>query len=227
MGPDRKGLSRDYMVKAVEDSLKRLRTDTIDLYQSHTDDNQTPLEETLATYEQLIRQGKVRVIGASNYTARRLAEALDVSEQQGYPRYESLQPLYNLYERADFEKELQPLCQERHLGVLTYFSLASGFLAGKYRTEDDLADRARAGMVKKYLDQRGNRILAALDQVAQQEALTPATVALAWLISRPAVTAPIASATNLEQLDELVRAATVTLSVESIQRLDRASAYDS
>lgn len=227
MGPDRKGLSSNYMVKAVEDSLQRLRTDTIDLYQSHTDDNQTPLEETLATYEQLIRQGKVRAIGASNYNARRLAEALDVSQQQGYPRYESLQPLYNLYERADFEKELQPLCQERHLGVLTYFSLASGFLTGKYRSEDDLADRARAEMVKKYLDGRGQRILAALDQVARQQELTPATVALAWLIAKPAVTAPIASATDLDQLNTLIEATTVTLTPSSLALLDEASAYQS
>jgi len=163
---------------------------------------------------------------ASNYSAGRLDRALEVSREHGYPRYESLQPCYNLYERTDFEKELQPLCRERQLGVLPYFSLASGFLTGKYRSEEDLADRARAGMVKKYLDERGQGILAALDRVAQQEELTPATVALAWLIARPAVSAPIASATDLDQLDELIQAATVTLSADSMKRLDEASAGD-
>jgi len=227
MGPDRQGLSKAYILRAVEDSLERLQTDTIDLYQSHTDDADTPLEETLEAYAQLIREGKVRVVGASNYSAGRLDQALQVSREKGYPRYESLQPCYNLYERAGFEKELQPLCRKRQLGVLPYFSLASGFLTGKYRSKEDLADRARAGMVEKYLDERGKRILAALDRVAQQEELTPATVALAWLIARPAVTAPIASATNLDQLEELIQAATVTLSAESMKRLDAASAEDS
>lgn len=227
MGPNRRGLSEAYILQAVEDSLQRLQTDTIDLYQSHADDPQTPLEETLAAYDRLIREGKVRAIGASNYDAGRLDQALQVSRQHGYPRYESLQPCYNLYDRADFENELAPLCRQQGLGVLSYFSLASGFLTGKYRSEKDLADRARAAMVKKYLDARGKRILAALDQVAQQQELKRATVALAWLIAQPGVTAPIASATDLEQLNELIEATTVTLTPSSLARLNEASAYES
>jgi aryl-alcohol dehydrogenase-like predicted oxidoreductase len=225
MGPGRKGLSRSYILKAVEDSLRRLNTDTIDLYQSHDDDTQTPLEESLEAYHRLVKEGKVRFIGASNYDAARLEQALQASEQQGCPRYQSLQPLYNLYDRAPFEKELEPLCRRRNVGVISYFSLASGFLSGKYRSKDDLADRARADMVKKYLDERGMRILAALDQVAENEGLTPAKVALAWLIARPSVTAPIASATTLEQLQELIEATTVELDRSSMDLLNEASAY--
>jgi len=225
MGPDRKGLSRSYILKAVEDSLRRLNTDIIDLYQSHDDDTQTPLEESLEAYHRLVKEGKVRFIGASNYDAARLEQALQASEKQGCPRYQSLQPLYNLYDRAPFEKELEPLCRRRNVGVISYFSLASGFLSGKYRSKDDLADRARADMVKKYLDERGMRILAALDQVAENEGLTPAKVALAWLIARPSVTAPIASATTLEQLQELIEATTVELDRSSMDLLNEASAY--
>ncbi|MFO7688095.1 MAG: aldo/keto reductase [Desulfobacterales bacterium] len=225
MGPNRKGLSGTYIRRAVEDSLQRLQTDYIDLYQSHVDDADTPLEETLKAYDQLVREGKVRVIGASNYTAKRLRQALEASRQHGCPRYQSLQPLYNLYDRADFEKTLEPLCREHNVGVISYFSLASGFLTGKYRSMDDLADRARAQMVKKYIDERGLRILGALDEVARQHALAPATVALAWLIAQPAVTAPIASATSLAQLQELVQAATVKLDGASLDLLNEASAY--
>ena len=225
MGPDRKGLSRSYILKAVEDSLRRLNTDIIDLYQSHDDDTQTPLEESLEAYHRLVKEGKVRFIVASNYDAARLEQALQASEKQGCPRYQSLQPLYNLYDRAPFEKELEPLCRRRNVGVISYFSLASGFLSGKYRSKDDLADRARADMVKKYLDERGMRILAALDQVAENEGLTPAKVALAWLIARPSVTAPIASATTLEQLQELIEATTVELDRSSMDLLNEASAY--
>jgi aryl-alcohol dehydrogenase-like predicted oxidoreductase len=223
MGPNRQGLSKTYILEAVEDSLKRLQTDYIDLYQSHADDPDTPLEETLEAYDQLIRQGKVRAIGASNFSAQRLAEALAASEQSGGPRYECLQPLYNLYDRVDYEKELEPLCREKGLGVISYFSLASGFLTGKYRSEDDLANRARGDMVKKYLNERGSRILGALDRVAQQYHLTPAKVALAWLIANPSITAPIASATNLEQLDELIQAATIELDPSAIDLLNQAS----
>ena len=223
MGPERKGLSRSYILRAVEDSLKRLQTDYIDLYQSHEDDSQTPLEETLETYGRLIQQGKVRFIGASNYGARRLSQALAVSEQFGYPRYESLQPLYNLYDRGDYEKELQALCREKGVGVISYFSLGSGFLSGKYRSQNDSKGRAREGMVKKYFNERGFRILEALDRVAQQHNATPATVALAWLIKQPGVTAPIASATNLEQLNELIEAANLDLPPSSLALLNQAS----
>jgi aryl-alcohol dehydrogenase-like predicted oxidoreductase len=225
MGPDRKGLSRSYIIQAVEDSLRRLKTDTIDLYQSHEDDPHTPLEETLEAYERLVKSGKVRFIGASNFSAGRLAQSLRISEMHGYPRYQSLQPNYNLYDRAEFEEELEPLCRRREVGVISYFSLASGFLTGKYRTERDLADRARSDMVKNYLDDRGMRILAALDQVAEQEGFTPAKAALAWLIAQPSVTAPIASATSLEQLQELIDATTVVLDSASMNLLNDASAY--
>ena len=223
MGPNRKGLSKTYILQAVEESLKRLQTDYIDLYQSHDDDPDTPLEETLEAYDQLIRQGKVRAIGASNFSAQRLAEALAVSEQSGCPRYECLQPLYNLYDRVDYEKELEPLCREKGLGVISFFSLGSGFLTGKYRSEDDLSKRARGDIVKKYLNERGFRILDALDRVAQQYQMTPAKVALAWLISNPSITAPIASATNLEQMNELIQATTTKLDPSAIDLLNQAS----
>jgi aryl-alcohol dehydrogenase-like predicted oxidoreductase len=223
MGPDRQGLSKSYILRAVEDSLQRLQTDYIDLYQSHADDPDTPLEETLRAYDQLIREGKIRAIGASNFNAQRLAEALQVSQRHGYPRYQSLQPLFNLYDRADYEKELEPLCREKGLGVISYFSLASGFLTGKYRSEADLANRARADMVKKYLNARGYRILEALDQVARQHQVTPAKVALAWLIAQPTVTAPIASATDIAQLNQLIEATTLDLDPASMALLDQAS----
>lgn len=223
MGPDKKGLSRSYIFQAVEESLRRLQTDYIDLYQSHDDDTQTPLEETLDAFDRLIQDGKVRAIGASNFSAKRLAEALQVSEQYGYPRYQSLQPLFNLYDRADYEKDLEPLCREKGLAVISFFSLASGFLTGKYRSEADLADRARADIVKKYLNERGYRILEALDRVAQQHNVTPAQAALAWLIAQPTITAPIASATNLEQLNQLIQATTLELDPSSMALLNQAS----
>ncbi len=223
MGPDKKGLSRSYIFQAVEESLRRLQTDYIDLYQSHEDDKQTPLEETLDAFDRLVQDGKVRAIGASNFSAKRLAEALQVSEQYGYPRYQSLQPLFNLYDRADYEKDLEPLCREKGLAVISYFSLASGFLTGKYRSEADLADRARADIVKKYLNERGYRILEALDRVAQQHNVTPAQVALAWLIAQPTITAPIASATNLEQLNQLIHATSLELDASSMALLNQAS----
>lgn len=224
VSPEKKGLSRAYILRAAEDSLRRLRTDYIDLYQSHEDDPETPLEETLGAYAQLIEQGKVRAVGASNYSAERLAEALQTSEQGGYPSYRTLQPLYNLYERAEFEEALEPLCLEKGLGVISYFSLASGFLTGKYRSEGDLSKSTRGQGVKKYLDARGFRILAALDEVARELDSTPARVALAWLIARPSITAPIASATSVEQLQDLIEATRLTLDAPSIERLNQASA---
>jgi aryl-alcohol dehydrogenase-like predicted oxidoreductase len=223
MGPNKKGLSRAYILSAVEDSLKRLQTDYIDLYQSHVDDPDTPPQETLEAYSQLIKQGKIRAIGASNYSAERLKEALDTSKRHGYPRYESLQPHYNLYESAEYEGTLEPVCLENGLGVIPYFSLASGFLTGKYRSEADLSKSSRGPRVKKFLNDRGFRILAALDQVAQQHNATPAQVALAWLMARPSITAPIASATSLKQLDELIAATRLELDQGSMDVLSQAS----
>jgi aryl-alcohol dehydrogenase-like predicted oxidoreductase len=224
MGPNKKGLSKRYILQAVEDSLKRLQTDYIDLYQSHIDDPETPLEETLESYAQLIKEGKVRAIGASNYGAERLSQALRTSKQRGYPIYQSLQPLYNLYDRAEYEASLEPLCQEEGLGVISYFSLASGFLTGKYRSESDLSKSARGRIVKKYLNDCGLRILNALDQVASQYNSTPARVSIAWLIARPSITAPIASATSLEQLNDLIEATRLELDQTSIELLNQASA---
>lgn len=221
----RKGLAKSHILRSCEDSLRRLQTDYIDLYQSHQDDPETPIEETLSAYAELIRQGKVRAIGASNYSAARLDEALVLSERDGLPRYESLQPLYNLYEREPFEAELEPLCLERRVGVISYFSLASGFLSGKYRSEDDLQRSARGQGVKKYLNERGFRILAALDEVSRRLESTPARVALAWLIARPSVTAPIASATSLEQLQDLIEATRLELDETSVRLLDEASRW--
>jgi aryl-alcohol dehydrogenase-like predicted oxidoreductase len=224
MGEGEKGLSRAYILRAAERSLNRLQIDCIDLYQAHQDDPGTPLEETLGAFGELIGQGKVRAIGASNYSAERLAEALRVSREHGLPAYQTLQPLYNLSDRAVFESDLGPLCQKEGLGVLPYYSLAAGFLTGKYRSEADLAGSARAGTVKRYLNERGLRILAALDQVAARYGATPARVALAWLMGRPAVTAPLASATSLEQLGELVAATRLELDAEAVEVLDRGSA---
>ncbi len=225
MGPNDKGLSKAYIFRAVERSLQRLQTDYIDLYQSHQDDAGAPLEETLGAYAELIKQGKVRAIGASNYTAERLAAALRASEEHGLPRYESLQPHYNLYERAGYEAALEPLCLERGIGVIPYFSLASGFLTGKYRSESDLAKSARGQGVKKYLDERGLRILAGLDQVAREKHSTPGKVALAWLLARPSITAPIASATSVEQLHDLVDATKLELDRASVEVLNQASGW--
>jgi aryl-alcohol dehydrogenase-like predicted oxidoreductase len=223
MGPDAKGLSKAYILRAVEASLKRLQTDYIDLYQSHRDDPNTSLEETLEAYAQLMEQGKVRAIGASNYSAERLSYALKLSRRRGLPRYECLQTEYNLYDRRTYEEMLEPVCIENGLGVLSYFSLASGFLTGKYKSADDVTDKPRGNFVKKYLNERGFRIVEALDQVAEQIHATPAQVALAWLIARPTVTAPIASATSLAQLKELVGATKLKLDEASIGLLNRAS----
>jgi aryl-alcohol dehydrogenase-like predicted oxidoreductase len=225
MGPTQKGLSRAYILRAVEESLRRLQTDYIDLYQSHADDPDTPLDESLEAYAQLIKEGKVRAIGASNYSAERLSQALEISAHRGYPRYQSLQPLYNLYDRADYETNLEPLCLQENLGVITYFSLASGFLTGKYRSESYLAKSARGEMVRKYVDDRGFRILQALDEVSKRLNSTPARVSLAWLIMRPSVTAPIASATTLGQFNDLVEGTRLKLDQSSIDLLNQTSAY--
>lgn len=224
IAPDKKGLAKSYILRAAEDSLKRLQTDYIDLYQSHKDDPDTPIEETLAAYAQLIKEGKVRAIGASNYTADRLSQALQISRENKLPSYVSLQPLYNLYARAEFEAELAPLCLKEKVGVITYSSLASGFLTGKYRSEADLSKSLRGGRVEKYLNDRGFRILKALDEVAGEYRSTPSAVALAWLLTRPAVTAPIASATSLAQLNELVQSTTLKLDDSSLELLNQASA---
>lgn len=224
MGPNKKGLSKSYILRAVEDSLRRLQTDSIDLYQSHLDDPDTPLEETLEAYAQLIKGGKVRAIGASNYTAERLSQALQVSEQYGLPAYQSLQPKYNLYDRADYESKLEPLCRRMGLGVITYYSLASGFLTGKYRSEKDFLKSIRGQGVRLYLNNRGLKILAALDQVAKEYSSTPASVALAWLMARPGITAPIASATSVEQLNDLIGATRLELDQTAMEFLNNASA---
>ncbi len=223
MAPGEKGLKPDYIRQAVERSLQRLQTDYIDLYQTHTDDQATPLEDTLHALGELIEQGKVRAIGASNYTAERLTEALRVSRDRGLPAFQTLQPHYNLCERSLFEPALEPLCLREGLGVLPYFSLASGFLTGKYRSEADLSQRARGTAVKKYLNERGYRILTALDEVAERYGAKPALVALAWLIARPSVTAPIASATSLTQLQDLLDATRLELDASAIERLNQAS----
>ncbi len=225
MAADRKGLSRAHILRSVDESLRRLQTDVIDLYQAHQDDPGTPLDETLDAFARLIEQGKVRAIGASNYTAARLGEALKVSRDNGLPRYESLQPDYNFYDRAEYERELEPFCLENRLGVISYFSLAKGFLTGKYRSEADLSKSPRGQGVKRYLDERGFRILRALDDVAEQYHSTPARVSLAWLIARPSITAPIASATSLEQLDDLIAATQLELDQAAIEKLNQASAY--
>ena len=222
----RKGLSRDYILGEVEESLRRLQTDYIDLYQSHRDDANTPVEETLEAYTQLVKQGKVRVIGASNFSAERLEMSLQTSRKHGYCRYESLQPNYNLYDRAEYETKLEPLCVKENLGVIPYFSLASGFLTGKYRTQADLEKSARGKFVQKYMNDRGRRIVAALEQVAMEKGSTAARVAIAWLMARPSITAPIASATSLDQLNELVEAARLKLDAESVSLLNEASSYD-
>ncbi|MBU3891847.1 aldo/keto reductase [Serratia rubidaea] len=217
-------LSAGYIRQAVENSLRRLQTDYIDLYQSHDDDRDTPLAETLATFDALIKEGKVRAIGASNYQADRLEEALRVSEQHGLARYETLQPEYNLYARQGYEQALEGVAVRHGLGVINFWALASGFLTGKYRSADDIGKSQRGDtIVARYLNARGLRILEALDSVAQRHATTPTQVSLAWLMARPSITSPIASATSLAQLDKLIGATQLSLSAEDIRQLDRAS----
>ena len=223
-GP-RKGLSPANIQAACEDSLRRLRTDVIDLYQAHEDDPTVPLEDTLGAFARLIEQGKVRAIGASNYSAARLAEALDLARRHGLPRFETLQPEYNLVDRAGYESELEPLVRTHDIGVIGYYALASGFLSGKYRSEADATKSPARGaqVVRRYLNPRGKRILAALDDVACRHAASVAQVALAWLIARPGITAPIVSATSVAQLRELAAARTLLLSKADIAALDSAS----
>lgn len=221
---DRHDLSPGWIERAVEDSLRRLRTDVIDLYQSHWPDPATPQEETLRAHERLIQSGKVRAIGVSNHSAKATREALDISAREGLHRYETLQPHYNLYSRSTFEGPLQDLAVEQGLGVITYFSLESGFLSGKYRSIDDLTGSARAGGLKDRFNERGLRILTALRAVADRNASTPAQVSLAWLLTRPAVTAPIVSATSPAQLADTLRAATLSLPDADLAELTEASA---
>ncbi|MEA2824908.1 MAG: hypothetical protein QOF03_1390, partial [Alphaproteobacteria bacterium] len=224
MGPDKKGLSRRYIKAEVEDSLKRLGIETIDLYQSHRDDDSVPMQETMETYAELIREGKVRSLGASNFTAARLKESLDTATAHGLPRYECLQPRFNLYDRDDFEGELEQLCLKENIGVIPYYGLASGFLTGKYRSPGDFGKSQRGSRMADYLNPKGKRILASLDEVAAAHRVNPAAVALAWLIARPSITAPIASATSVEQLKDFSAAAALRLSKDEIARLDVAGA---
>jgi aryl-alcohol dehydrogenase-like predicted oxidoreductase len=224
--PKREGLARDYILHSVDDSLRRLQTDHIDLYQAHRDDPNTPLDETLDAFTTLIKQGKVRAIGASNYTAARLTEALQVSQQHGYARYESLQPLYHLLNREDYERDLEPLCREQGIGVITYSSLASGFLTGKYRSGQDLPSSPRAqGIQRRYMNEQGFAILEQVEHIANAHHATIAQVALAWIINRPGITAPIASATTVQQTQELLGATSVQLNEDELQMLDRVSTW--
>jgi aryl-alcohol dehydrogenase-like predicted oxidoreductase len=225
MAPDRKGLAKDYILRSAEESLKRLQTDYIDLYQSHRDDPDAPMEARFEAYAQLVKQGKVRAIGASNYDAPRLKMALETSQKLGTPRYETLQPHYNLVERGLFEGPLQELCVKEQIGVIGYYSLASGFLSGKYRGDADLNKSVRgARAVKAYLNPRGFGILKAVDEVAAQTGATPAQIALAWAMARPAVAAPIVSATSTEQLAEILKSVDVRLDAAAMAKLDAASA---
>jgi aryl-alcohol dehydrogenase-like predicted oxidoreductase len=224
MGEGRKGLSKSYILRAAEDSLQRLQTDYIDLYQAHTDDPNTPQQETLEAFAELIKQGKVRAIGASNFKAERLASALEISRRTGLPAYQTLQPNYSLVERAEYEGQLEPLCVKEGLGVINYFPLAGGFLTGKYRSENDAAGRARSRNVTKYLNDRGFKILKALDEVAKKHNATPAKVSLAWVGANPSITAPIVSATNLDQLHDLISSVELTLDRDSVELLNEASA---
>lgn len=223
MGPGQSGLAKAYILKAVEDSLTRLQTDYIDLYISHKEDETTPIAETLEAYGQLIAQGKVRTIGASNYSSKGLRQALEVSRKASIAPYRSLQPHYNLYDREQFERELLPVCEEFSLSITPYFALASGFLTGKYRKDSDLKQSVRGGGMNKYFTDRGWRLLDALDKVSKSENATNAEVALAWLMSRPFITAPIASATTLDQMKSLLTACRLELSADSLECLDQAS----
>lgn len=226
MGEGKVGLSPRYIKDAVEASLRRLQTDYIDLYQSHDDDADTPLAETMAAFDALIKEGKVRAVGASNYSAPRLAEALQVSKENGLARYETLQPLYNLYDRKVYEEALEKVVTDNGLGVINFYGLAAGFLTGKYRTQADASKSLRGeSVIARYLDERGLKVLRGLDQVAEKHSAQPGQVALAWQIARPSITSPIVSATSLQQLNELAQAATLKLDDADIQTLNDASAW--
>lgn len=220
MGPGKKGLKKNYILEAVEGSLKRLQIDCIDLYQPHKDDLETPMEETLSALDELIKAGKVRIIGASNFSKERLQMALDVSQKYSLPRYMTLQPRYNLYDREEYESELSQFCVKNNIGVISYYSLASGFLTGKYRSLEDLSQSSRGPGVKSYLDAKGMEILRKLDVVAREYQATPAQVALAWLMTRPGIVAPIASVTKLSQLDDIMRASELTLDSKTLDFLN-------
>lgn len=221
--PDGQGLSASWIEQSIENSLRRLQTDYVDVYFSHIHDNDVPVEETLQAYDKLIRAGKVRTIGASNHTAEQLDAALKAADNNSLPRYRVLQPEYNLHDRASYDGPLRDLAMQQGMGVVTYFSLASGFLSGKYRSDADLGKSARGGAIERYLTPRGMQILDALDEVAETHNATPAEVALAWLMARPGVTAPIASATRIQQLDSLVRSSQLALTDRDLSRLDQAS----
>ncbi|NYT59802.1 aldo/keto reductase [Alcaligenaceae bacterium] len=216
----RKGLSAANIEAALNDSLKRLGTDYVDVFFAHIDDEEVPLEETLTVFDKLIKAGKVRALGASNYSAERLRQALAVSQEQGLARYEVIQPLYNLHDREDFESGLATLVQEQEIGVVSYFSLASGFLTGKYRSLEDVKDSPRARFLQGYFSERGQRLLQELLAVSDELSVRPAQVALAWLLSRPGVTAPIASATSQAQLEEILESVTLSLSQPLLTRLN-------
>lgn len=220
-----KGLTKKHIQRAVEESLNRLQIETIDLYQSHFDDLNTPVQDTLEAYAHLIKEGKVKAIGASNFSAKRLEQAMKASEREGLPRYDALQPLYNLYDRKEFEEGTREVCKKYDIGVISYYSLASGFLTGKYRSKDDLGKSKRGSKVEKYMSERGNRILTALDEVADQHDTSQASVSLAWVMAQPGLTAPIASATTSAQLAELIDAVHLKLSEKDILKLNEASNY--
>ncbi|HTK06231.1 MAG TPA: aldo/keto reductase [Ktedonobacteraceae bacterium] len=220
-----KGLSRKHILQSADGSLRRLQTDHIDVYLTHRDDDVTPVEETLEAYAELIRQGKVRKIGASNVSVSRLTASLQYSQQHGIPAYEVLQPLYNLYDRATYEQQYEKIAQEHHLGVMVYFALASGFLSGKYRSAADIVGRPREKFLGGYFNERGMRILSALDEVANNYNVTPTQIALAWILARPSVTSPIISATSLEQLKQITSASAIKLDPSALERLNQASAY--
>ena len=225
MGSEEGGLKRDYILRSVEDSLRRLQTDYIDLYQSHTDDEATPLEETLRAYDELISSGKVRAIGASNYKGARLKQVMALAEQNDLPAYATLQPNYNMYDRKDYEQDLAPVAQQYGIGVIPYFSLAAGFLTGKYQSLEDTKEASRGSKVAGYFDDRGKRILTALKQVSEEAGVQQASVALAWLLAQPTITAPIASATSTTQLEALFAAVELQLTAAQLKSLTDASAY--
>ncbi len=225
MGQGKIDISKKYILKAVEDSLKRLQTDRIDLYQSHKDDEITPVEETLDAYAQLIKEGKVRWIGASNFTPARLKDSLEASKKYNLPRYETLQPIYNLYNREEFEKELQEICIENNISVINYYALAAGFLTGKYRSENDISKSVRGAGAHRYMNERGFKILKAMDEVATEKKTSLAAISVAWLIAQPGITAPIASATSHEQLNIILKAAKLSLDSTTLAFLNLASAW--
>jgi len=223
MGQGKTDVTKKYILKAAEASLKRLQIDCIDLYQTHRDDESTPVEEALEAYAQLIKEGKVKYIGASNFSPARLKEALEASKKNNLPSYQTLQPLYNLYDRQVFENELEPICLENNISVISYFSLASGFLTGKYRSEADLSKSVRGDRVKRYLNERGFAILKVLDEMAAKYKVEPGSIAIAWLMARPSVASPIASATTIEQLNSLIKGAEIILSKSDVELLNKVS----